>query len=76
MGASPVALVNSFSPVLASMIHEEHDSVGLEDTNGLTNIIIPLLKQKATIYDIMTYNNLDHSQTNEVKTYWKTRQSR
>ena len=71
MGASSVAVINSFSPAVASMTHEEHDSVGLEDSNGLTNIIIPSLKQKETIYDIITCNSLDHRHTNEVKTFWK-----
>ena len=67
MGASSEALVNSFSPALASMIHEEHDSVGSEDTSGLTNIIIPSLKQTETIYDIKTYDSLNQEQTNDVK---------
>ena len=41
--------------------------MGLEDTNGLTNIVMPSLKQKKTIYDVKTCNSFDHSQTNEIK---------
>ena len=67
MGASSMALINSFSPAFASMIHEEHDSVDIEDTSGLTKLIIPSLKQKETICDTKTYNKLDTDQTTEVE---------
>ena len=67
MSASSLALINSFSPAFASMIHEEHDSVDIEDTSGLTKLIMPSLKQKETICDTKTYSKLDPSQITEVE---------
>ena len=67
MSASSLALINSFSPAFASMIHEEHDSVEIEDTSGLTKLIMPSLKQKETICDTQTYSKLDPGQITEVE---------